>query len=341
MEQQQEIQTSALMQQVESLLPKMNFYRFCQLLEQITSNKHTIGITDSPVSDPIRFAPTVERSFPAGELKCIERSDYSERPATVRTRFLGLYGVDSNLPSILSDDISMQMDGYEGITDFLDIFNHRILTQFYRIWLKYHYPASFLYGGEDPVSKCLIGLTGLGIKGTEVQIESPTSRFLALLGLITQRTRPAEGIEGMIRIVVPNCQVSVQEFYPIWVSVTERSRLLERQTQLDGSSILGRHFRDSTQTVRIRITPNSHDDIISFLPDGQFYQDIMALLRFYLGYRVDAQLELKIERNNMPITRLRTTRSRLGQTSSLINPFAKDNPKEDIIVKVGTYQGIN
>lgn len=30
---------------------------------------------------------------------------------------------------------------------FLDIFNHRILTQFYRIWRKYSYPATFEAGG--------------------------------------------------------------------------------------------------------------------------------------------------------------------------------------------------
>jgi type VI secretion system protein ImpH len=45
--------------------------------------------------------------------------------------------------------------GYEATTAFLDIFSHRITTQYYRIWRKYAYPATFEMGGPTtPHSAC-------------------------------------------------------------------------------------------------------------------------------------------------------------------------------------------
>ncbi|WP_392561465.1 type VI secretion system baseplate subunit TssG [Orbus sturtevantii] len=338
MESQQDITTSPLMQELEAQLPKMNFYRFCQLLEQITDYELKLGTSESPVNDPLRFAPSAEMSFPAGELRCIEREPYLNRPITVRTRFLGLYGVDSVLPSILLDDIVKRKDGYEAVVDFLDIFNHRIITQFYRIWLKHHYPASFIRGGSDPISQCLLGLTGLGIKGTSEQIGTPVSRFLALLGLVTQRTRTAGGIVGVIKVLVPNCDVEVEEFYPVRMSVPEPAKLGRAGIALGSSTVLGKQFLESNQTVLVKIKPRDNTRIDQLLPDGQLHHDIMTLLRAYLGYQVDAQLDLYLPARFLPKTQLKSRGVRLGQTASLICNTDASTP--DVVVNLGRYRGI-
>lgn len=338
MEQQQDITTTPLMQEIESKLPRMNFYRFCQLLEQITDMELKMGTGESPALDPLRFAPSAEMSFPAGELKCIEREPYLARSVTVRTRFLGLYGVDSVLPPILLDDIVKQKDGYQAMMDFLDLFNHRIITQFYRIWLKYHYPASFLAGGKDPISQCLLGLTGLGIEGTSTQIGTPVSRFLALLGLVTQQTRTAEGIVGVIKVLVPNCDVEVDEFYPVWVNLSAPAKLGGSGVQLGNSAVLGKQFLECNQTVRVKIKPHDNTQIESLLPDGQLHQDVMTLLRAYLGYQVDAQLDLHLPARFLPRTQLIKKGARLGQTATLISRESAD--QKDIVVNLGRYRGL-
>ncbi|WP_392563391.1 type VI secretion system baseplate subunit TssG [Orbus wheelerorum] len=335
---QQDITTSSLMRELEAKLPKMNFYRFCQLLEQMTDTELKLGTSESPVNDPLRFAPSAEMSFPAGELKCIEREPYLNRPVTVRTRFLGLYGVDSVLPPILLDDIVKRKDGYEAMVDFLDIFNHRIITQFYRIWLKHHYPASFMRGGTDPVSQCLLGLTGLGIKGTSEQIGTPVSRFLALLGLVTQHTRTAEGIVGVIKVLVPNCDVEVDEFYPVRMNVPQPAKLGQGGITLGNSAILGKQFLECNQTVLVKIKPRDNTLIDKLLPDGELHNDIMTLLRAYLGYQVDAQLDLHLAARFLPKTQLSSKGARLGQTASLI--CNADESTNDVIVNLGRYRGI-
>jgi type VI secretion system protein ImpH len=88
-----------------------------------------------------------------------------------------VYGVDSPLPTSWLDDIAQRREGHEAVTSFLDIFSHRITTQYYRIWRKYAYPATFEAGGRDATSQCLLGLVGLGIPGTAEQVATPVSRF--------------------------------------------------------------------------------------------------------------------------------------------------------------------
>lgn len=79
--------------------------------------------------------------FPASELKAVEYDEADDsRPPVIRTTFMGLYGVDSPLPTAYLDDIAQHREGHEALQGLLDIFSHRIMTQFYRIWRKYSRP---------------------------------------------------------------------------------------------------------------------------------------------------------------------------------------------------------
>ena len=120
---------SRLTPRLEAELSRINFYRFCQLLEQAAPDAPLLGATSHPGSDPVRFRPWPGLGFPASELKQVETDeDNAELPPTVRTTFMGVYGVESPLPGMYQDDIAQSRDGYEATSAFLDIFSHRITT---------------------------------------------------------------------------------------------------------------------------------------------------------------------------------------------------------------------
>lgn len=190
-------------------IARINFYRFCQLLEQ-SQQKAPLGSTDNPAADAVRFRPHPGMGFPVSELKNVERDvDNPDAPPTVRTTFLGLYGVDSPLPTAYLDYITQRHDGHDAVMAFLDIFNHRFITQYYRIWRKYNYPASFEAGAVDDISRCLLGLIGLGIPGSENHIATPVSRFLALLSVMRLPTRTAEGVTALVGLLAPLTKATV------------------------------------------------------------------------------------------------------------------------------------
>ena len=109
----------------------------------------------------------------------------------------------------LSDYITQRHDGHDAVMAFLDIFNHRFITQYYRIWRKYNYPASFEAGAVDDISRCLLGLIGLGIPGSENHIATPVSRFLALLSVMRLPTRTAEGVTALVGLLAPLTKATV------------------------------------------------------------------------------------------------------------------------------------
>ncbi|OFB53629.1 type VI secretion system baseplate subunit TssG [Klebsiella pneumoniae] len=160
---------SRLTPRLEADLPRINFYRFCQLLEKRRPGQPLMGGTSHPADDPVRFYPHPGMGFPASELKAVEYDEADDsRPPVIRTTFMGLYGVDSPLPTAYLDDIAQHREGHEALQGLLDIFSHRIMTQFYRIWRKYSWPATFEPGGTDRLSQSLLGLSQpLGFYGDD------------------------------------------------------------------------------------------------------------------------------------------------------------------------------
>lgn len=176
MERESQSASARLIARLGDQLSHINFYRFCQLLERCDPEAPVPGSVWQVRHEPVRFRPHPGMGFPAGEIRAAETAGYPHLPPTVRINFMGLYGTASPLPTHYLDDIVRQREGHEALQDFLDIFSHRLTTQFYRIWRKYTYPATFAAGGTDETSQYLLGLAGLGIDGCAQNI---ATRFRA------------------------------------------------------------------------------------------------------------------------------------------------------------------
>lgn len=322
-----------------------NFYRFCQLLEQERPDAPKLGATSHPGDDPVRFRPWPGMGFPVTELRTVETDEENpELPPTVRTTFLGMYGVDSPLPGAYLDDIAQRREGYEAITSFLDIFSHRITTQYYRIWRKYAYPATFETGGRDATSQCLLGLVGFGIPGTAEHVATPVSRFLALLGTMRLPTRNAEGIRALISLLAPHTQAIITEPDPVKVYIDNRSGLgVGNRVRLSQRATLGKSAKEACSRVLVTLVTNDADEAEGWLPGGQLHTDLLILMRVYLGYRSDARLRLTVPVRLLPEPRLGNARRiQLGRTGLLgLKDGRLSDNREILTVSLGCYEGLH
>lgn len=335
---------SRLSPRMEADLTRMNFYRFCQLLEKQHPDRPPLGSSSHPQDDAVRFSPWPGMGFPASELKSVE---YSQDDATaapkVRTTFMGVYGVDSPLPTAYLDDISQQRVGHEALQDFLDIFSHRILTQFYRIWRKYSYPASFEIGGTDSISQSLLGLVGLGIPGTASHIATPVSRFLALLGVLRQPAKTQEGVQALVRLLAPETRAKVS---PYCLRPIEISHPLgfygEQDFLLDGNTPLGDEVMDPSSQLLIELMTDNEREAQGWKPDGQLYQDFLVMLRVYLGWRFNANIRLTVSTRLLPMTPLGEAPFWLGM-SGVLGVEGEDIPHDipqTFTSELGSYRGL-
>ncbi|MEM6052412.1 type VI secretion system baseplate subunit TssG [Erwinia sp. P7711] len=323
---------------------RINFYRFCQLLEQENPDRPLLGTTDKPSGDPVRFRPWPGMGFPVSELRVVETDeDHPELPPTVRTTFLGMYGVDSPLPTAYLDDIAQHREGMEATTAFLDIFSHRITTQYYRIWRKYAYLATFEPGATDATSQCLLGLIGLGIPGTAENVATPVSRFLALLGTMRLPTRNAEGIRQLVSLLAPDTIATVSSPDLVKVQVSQRSGLSKsNRVALSQRATLGKTGKEACSRILLMLTTNSQEEAEGWLPGGQLYTDLMVLLRVYLGYRTDVRLRLTLPVSALPEPRLgQKRRVQLGRTGVLGLKNDRPGKRTHLTVSLGCYEGLD
>jgi type VI secretion system protein ImpH len=342
---------------------RLNFIRFCELLELAAPNRPSLGTTDSPATDPVRFRSRAQLGFPGREIDAVRYDiDNSAAPPSVVTTFLGLYGVDARMPAYFVDEVAQHRDGAEPLSAFLDIFHHRIITQFYRVARKYRYPVGFRRDGTDPVSRYLLSFAGFGFSaparatllipdlstgaggeehesaGARQRLAEPADirRLLSMLGLAMQRTRTAEGLAGVLRHAVPDAAITVEEFHPVWRKVTDFE-----PAALGEQCLLGRGFHDRANVVRIVITPASRETVLSLVPGQPAHREIMTLLRFYLGYESEANLEMHVRADLMPRPTLEPRQANLGFTAQLDAPAqpAADAPARITRVQLGRWNG--
>lgn len=335
------------MAQLGDRLSSVNFYRFCQLLEQCEPDSAVIGSSWQVRHEPVRFRPHPGMGFPASELKDLEASEYPHLPPTIRVTFMGLYGVESPLPTHYTDDITQRREGVEAMTDFLDIFNHRLIAQYYRIWRKYSYPATFREGGKDETSRYLLGLVGLGIEGCAENIATPVSRFLALLPVMLLPGRTAEGMTSLVRLLAPGTQAKVWHHDKRRVPLKKALTMQVRQpTTLEGRPVMGAYATDVNSQVLMQLTTACPEETQGWLPGGDLHSDLIALLHVYLGARLDVRLQLCVARHLLPDATLNSTpgagHAQLGRTA-IMRPLNAANPAQlakTITINLGRYERV-
>jgi type VI secretion system protein ImpH len=297
------------------------------------------------VDEPVRFRPSPKMGFPATEMACGETDDdHANSPRTVRTTFLGLYGVNARMPPHLIDDIAVRREGHEAVMAFLDIFNHRIATLFYRAWRKYRYVASWQPGATDDMSQRLLCLARFGIGDKASRARLPSPRVLGLLGPLTQRTRTAEGLLRVVALAVPGAGagVTLEERHPVWVRLDAPPRLgsAGRMGGLARDHVLGRRIADRCETVRITLTPANARQVHGLLPDAPLHRELMSLLRVYVGYKVDVVLRMQVCAAMAPVLKLGRDNDapsgRLAWTT-LLKPATRERA---ITIALGRYEAV-
>ncbi|WP_432207271.1 type VI secretion system baseplate subunit TssG [Burkholderia pyrrocinia] len=313
--------------------PTMTFMQLCRLLEACAPERPGFGTRDTPEHEPVRFRPRPRLGFPAGEVAAVEFDDeHPDAPPTVRTTFMGLYGVDAAMPSHMIDEIVLREEGHEAVESFLDPFNHRAATLLYRAWKKYRYPERFRAGGVDDYSQSLLCLAGFGWGDKPLRAGLPNSRMLALLGLLIQRTRTSEGLAGVVALAAPGVDVRVDEFWAVTTSTGRPTPLTSakpdadmlaevKRSGLGGGYVLGRRLTYRSRAVRVTLRPVDERQAQDLLPDAWLHREVMAFIQLYVGVKADVHLRMEVSSRFVPHPTVGVERAgpapRLGWTTVL------------------------
>ena len=136
-------------------------YSFYQLVELLNKLQGKSTTTQETTDEIIRFKSCANIAFPTRDVISVKKNQNGQFELEVS--FLGLHGSQSPLPSYYLDDFAWEdAQQQPSVTDYLNLFNHRLVTLLHRIWRKYRYYICFENEGVDSFSRYMFSLVGLG-----------------------------------------------------------------------------------------------------------------------------------------------------------------------------------
>jgi type VI secretion system protein ImpH len=164
-----------------------DFYQAVRVLQRLRPASKPVGHSGPLSEEPVRFRALVSLSFPPSSIYELQRVSTTSIPLLTQA-VIGLTGPSGVLPRHYTElliRVEADAKGPEknALRDWLDIFNHRLVSFFYRAWEKYRFylpfergefkeveagPATpsgrdeFKKSDVDPFTRCLTSLVGLG-----------------------------------------------------------------------------------------------------------------------------------------------------------------------------------
>ncbi|HXJ04184.1 MAG TPA: type VI secretion system baseplate subunit TssG [Candidatus Acidoferrum sp.] len=282
---------------------RFEFFQAIRLLERLAPDRKPVGRFTIPSEEVARLGAYPSLSFPASEIQSI---DWPEgKPPSLAVNFMGVTGPQGPLPHFYTTLILARLrSGDKTLRDFLDLFHHRMLSFFYQAWEKYRFAISYERGERDRFSHHLLDLIGLGTAGLQERLAVPDDAFLFFAGILGQRPHSAHALELLLNdyFEVP---VAVIQLVGGWFRLDDTTECCigERSTpseQLGLGAVVGDEVWNQQARARIRIGPLALEDYLDFLPNGSAFEPLRALLRFWTNEEIDFEVQLILEREEVP-----------------------------------------
>ena len=159
----------------------LDFFQVVHLLQNWYADGARVGELGPPSRERIRLRPDETLRFSPSDVRKVEATGDEPQKAEITVNFMGLYGVSAPTPIYLTELIGIAGRDAAPLVHFLDIFNHRILSLFFRAWLKYRFPYRYERGAKDAFSRFVLSFVGLNEPGTHPLTELPVHGLLGVV----------------------------------------------------------------------------------------------------------------------------------------------------------------
>jgi type VI secretion system protein ImpH len=293
-----------------------SFFQAVRLMSQLRPTRSPVGGWADPASETVRFAASTSLGFPASEIQSFVLSEGDGAPpGRMTVNFLGLTGPQGVLPHFYSEHTGTLARAKNTATrDFLDLFNHRVLSLFYRAWKSHRAPVLQEEGAEDRIHDHLLDVAGVGTAGMRGRLPVPDAALAFYAGLLALRVRPADGLARLIGDYF-DVAAEVEQFVGEWRRVDEYGQCTmgaEDDAGRLGFGVLGDAAWDAQARVRLRLGPLTRDQYDAFLPGGPAYDALCSLARLYAADEVGVDAQLVLARGEV--------------SACVIGPPSRDGP---------------
>jgi type VI secretion system protein ImpH len=292
---------------------RFEFFQAVRLLKRLYPDRGQVGQGTNPADETVRFRAHVSLSFPPSTIQGISASTNGTGPVDMKVAFMGLTGPQGVLPLHYTELLLERARKKDfAFQDFFDLFNHRIVSLFYRAWEKYHFVVGYersVRHGEplDRFSQYLFDLIGMGTKGHRGRFAFEDRSLLFYTGLLAQRPRSATALESLLSDYF-DVPVKVNQSTGQWLDLSKEHccRLGDpgASSRLGVTAVLGTQVWDQQAKFRVVVGPLHLSQFTPFLPSNRAFLPLIQWIRFFVGQELDFDVQLRLEAAEVPECRL-------------------------------------
>ncbi len=301
-----------------------DFYKAVFVLQQqLASGKaqyRKVGFDSLPKSELIRFKADQHLGFPGqsiSQIKLKESPLIDKVAVDMHVSFMGLTGVSGVLPQHYSELVLARLKLKDtGMRDFYDLFNHRLISLFYRAWEKYRFAINYQVNTQcssDAFTAVLSQLSG----------EQAIMQYYA--GIFNKKIRTIDGLTLILKDF-SQCDVTIKQFQGQWqqLAPSEQTRLGARNSPegqfaaLGVDATLGSRVWDINSGIVIIIKPTLNTPVQSFLPRQATTSLLKNLTSRYLGTAIKFKIQLEVKQAEIPKVQLSKNAVPLGLGCGLL-----------------------
>ena len=319
---------------------RFDFFEAVRLLSRLAPTRKSVGDEGPANSEIVRYSSYVSLSFPPSQIYDLLPGKAPDDPPRMVVAFMGLIGPSGALPRYYTELVLERARRKDfTLRDFFDLFNHRVISLFYRAWEKYRvilgYERAHIRSQQsrqrgpellrefvtverpriDRFSQSLLDLCGLGSPALRYSaavrheleprraVADETLRFYA--GLLAQRHRSAIGLETMLCGYF-DTRVAVQQFRGQWLTLAAENQSCFAEggvggnMQLGVDTVVGERVWDAQSKFRVKLGPLRYRQFQDFLPSGTAYRPLEHLTRLYVGQQFDFDVQLVLQAPEVP-----------------------------------------
>jgi type VI secretion system protein ImpH len=279
------------------------FFQAVRLLERLFPERARVGGFGPPGEEVASFSAAPSIAFPASEVQDLEIP--GQGPARVRVNVMGLIGPLGVLPYHYTQLVAERLRARDrALQSFLGIFEHRIISLFYRAWEKQRFTVGYERHRIAGLTEHFLDLVGLGLAGVRGRMPVPDEAFIFYSGALAPQPRSAAALEALLADFF-DVPVQVEQFVGGWyplAAATQCSLGSEAgaSDQVGLGAVVGDEVWDEQARVRLRLGPLTRQQYERFLPTGTAYPLLRTLTRFFSHDQFDFEVQLVLARDEVP-----------------------------------------
>jgi len=273
-----------------------NRYGFFGLLRWLSAHHDQspeVGAASRPQDEPFRLGQKPSMAFAPREIADIKERD--DGRLNIRLFGLGLLGPNGPMPLQFTDFVRERAEAAQDntLTDFLDIFHHRMLGQLYRAWAIGQSTAGLDRADDERFSRYIDAL------GKTSRHESPLpehSRLSAAAHLVREARNPDGLALTLARFFA--APVEIQEFQARWIDIAPEDCSVLGKSGLSATlgegAFAGEKILDRQHNFRIVIGPVDLAGYLSFMPGGHNLPKLIEWVRAFTGFEYNWEVQIMV-----------------------------------------------